>query len=237
MRAAEAAVAGAEALAGAGAGAVTDGADAAEADALAATAAAFADAGEAEAAGAERVADLVAPHVAARAQRIVAERVVAAPGRGRRVGIAAGAGVEQADHAELGRVAERRLARDVRIRVVLRALHAVAVAGGLGVRVAHRALFALGARAGAALLVVGVVLGDLLGLLLLLLLLGGGLEVLLDQVLLIAIEIPSSSVTPSGGMKNAIAARSPTCTSEREARVEQRRRCRAGSARRRRARR
>ena len=75
----------AEALAGAGAGAVTDGADVAEADAFAATAAAFADAGETEAARAERVADGVAPHVAAGAHRIVAERVVTTPRRGGRV--------------------------------------------------------------------------------------------------------------------------------------------------------
>src|SRR5438874_988601 len=76
VRPRQAAVTGAEALTRAGAGAVTDGADRAEADAFAATAAAFADAGEAEAAGAERLADLIAPHVAARAQRIVAERIV-----------------------------------------------------------------------------------------------------------------------------------------------------------------
>src|SRR6185436_9296911 len=104
------------------------GADRAEADTLAAATAAFADAGEAKAAGAERLADVVAPHVATRTQRIVAERVIAAPGRGRGVRIAAGAGVEQADHAELGRVAERSGASDVRIGVVGRALHAVAVA-------------------------------------------------------------------------------------------------------------
>ena len=89
VRAAEAAVAGAEALAGAGAGAVTERADVAEADAFAATAAAFADAGEAETAGAERVADRVAPHVAAGAERVVAERVVASPRSRRRVRIAA----------------------------------------------------------------------------------------------------------------------------------------------------
>src|SRR5438105_4759966 len=53
------------------------------------------------------------------------------------------------------------------------------------VPVPHGTLFALRARARAALFVVGVVLGDLLGLLLLHLLLGGGLEVLLDEVLLV----------------------------------------------------
>ena len=68
VRAAEAAVAVAEALTGAGAGAVSERSDVAEADAFAATAAAFADAGEAEAARAERVADRVAPHVAAGAR-------------------------------------------------------------------------------------------------------------------------------------------------------------------------
>ena len=121
----------------------------------------------------------------------VPHRVVATPGSGRRVRIAAGARVEQADHAELGCIAERRLARDVRIRVVGRTGNAVAVARELGVRVAHRTLFALGAGSGAALLVVGVVLGDLLGLLLLHLLFGGGVEVLLDEVtLLVGISRP-----------------------------------------------
>ncbi len=174
-----------EALAGARAGAVAEGADAAETDALAATAAALADAREAEPACAERLADVVAPHVAARRERIVAERVVAAPGCRRRVRIAARTGVEQTDHAELGCVAERCLACDVRVSVVRRALNAVAVARELGVGVAHRTLFTLGARARAALLVVGVVVGDLLRLLLLHLLLGRRLQVLLDEVLLI----------------------------------------------------
>src|SRR5512132_1806942 len=162
VRATEAAVAGAEALPGAGASAVTDGADRAEADAFAATAAAFADTGEAEAAGAERVADVSAPHVAASAERIVTERLVTTPRRGGRVGIAAGAGVEETDHAELRSVTERRGACDVRIGVVGRSLHAVAVASGLGVGVTHGTLFTLGARAGTALLVVGGVVGDLL---------------------------------------------------------------------------
>ena len=160
----------------------------AEADAFAATAAAFADARQAEAAGAERVADGVAPHVAAGAHRIVAERIVATPRSRRCVRIAARAGVEQADHAELGRFAERRLASDVRIGVVLRTLDAEAMARLFGVGVTHRALFALGARTGAAFFVVGVGLGDLLGLLLLLLALGSGVKVLLDQVLLIAAQ-------------------------------------------------
>src|SRR5262249_1169389 len=49
--------------------------------------------------------DVAAPLVAARGQRVGAERVVAAPRRGRRVGIAARAAVERADHPELGRLA------------------------------------------------------------------------------------------------------------------------------------
>src|SRR5262249_3951789 len=68
--AAEAAVAGAEALAGAGARAVTERAPPTEADTLAATAAAFTDARQTETARAVRVADLVAEHVAHGADRV-----------------------------------------------------------------------------------------------------------------------------------------------------------------------
>src|SRR6185437_15339610 len=154
-------------------------------NALTPAAATFADAGEAETAGAERITDVVAPHVAAGRERVVPERVIAAPRSGRRVRIAAGARVEEADHAELRRIPEGGLPRDVRVGVVRGPLDTVPVAGLLGVRVAHRPFFALGARAGPALFVVGVVFGDLLGLLLLHLLLGRRVEVLLDQVLLI----------------------------------------------------
>src|SRR4029079_8683775 len=139
-------------------GAVADRPDRAEAEAFAAAAAPFADAGEAQAARAVRVADRGAPLVAARAHRVVAERVVAAPRRGGGVRIAARAAVEHADHPELGRVAQRDLPRDVRVRVVARALDAVAVVVARRARRPHRALFApralfaLGACARAALL-------------------------------------------------------------------------------------
>ena len=85
VTAAQATAAVADALAGAGSGAVTEAAEVAEADAFAATAAAFADAREAEAAGAERVADGVAEHVAARALLVLPGRLFAAPRSRRRV--------------------------------------------------------------------------------------------------------------------------------------------------------
>src|SRR5205814_7626638 len=71
VRTAESTVARAEALASSRAGAVTDRANRTEADAFAATAAAFADARQAEPACTERVADRIAPHVAAGAHRVV----------------------------------------------------------------------------------------------------------------------------------------------------------------------
>src|SRR5262249_34985718 len=129
--------------------------------------------------------DLIAPHVAAGAQRIVAKRIVTPPRRRRRIGITTGTRVEQTDHAELGCVAQSRLTCDVRIGVVRGALYTVAIAGRLGVGVTHGTLFALGARAGAALFVVGRILGDLLRLLLLHLLFGGGIEILLNEILLV----------------------------------------------------
>src|SRR5690606_10564313 len=187
--AAQTAVTGAEALARAGAGAVPQRSDAAEADTLAATTATFTGARQTEAAGAGGVANLIAPHVAASAHLVHAERGVATPGRRRCVWIAGRARVQQADHAELLSFTQRSLAGDVRIGVVLGALHRVALVRRLGGGVAHRAFFALGARTRSTFLVVGVVLGDLLGLLFLLLALGRGVEVLLDQIELILVDV------------------------------------------------
>ena len=177
-----------EALTRAGTGAVTEGSDVAEADAFAATAAAFADAGEAETARAERVADRIAPHVAASGERVVAARLFTSPRCRRGVGIAARADVDEADHAELLRFLHRRLAGDVRIRVVLRTLDAVALVHGVGVGVTHGTLFTLRARTGAALGLLGVVVRRLLGLLLFELALGGSVQHLLHQKKLIAID-------------------------------------------------
>ena len=167
------------------------------------------------------VADLVAPHVAAGAERIVAERVVAAPRRGRRVRIAAGAGVEQADHAELrprraappgGRCADRGCPAGP----ARRSACSVALVFGLPIEPSSplarvpvppsllSALFSATcsvsfsscSRSAAA------------------------LQVLLDQVAADPCRCSSSSVRPSGGMKNAIAASRPTCASERQADVQ-----------------
>src|SRR5262249_44831890 len=110
VRAGQGAVAPAEALPIAAAGAVAIGADGAEAAALAAATAALADPREAEAAGAEGVADVLAPHVAPGGQGVIAQRHLATPGDRHRARVAAGARVEDADDAPGACFVERRLA-------------------------------------------------------------------------------------------------------------------------------
>src|SRR5690606_36024389 len=178
----------AEALTGTRAGAVTERADVAQTDALAATTAAFANAGQTETAGAECVADLVAPHVAACADLVGAERGVAPPGCRGRIRIARCSRVEEADHTELHRLTQRCLTSDVGIRIVLRALNRVPLVRVLGGRVPHGTLLTLGASSGAAFLVVGVFLDDL-GFLLLLLTLCRSVQILLHEIEPILVEI------------------------------------------------
>ena len=190
VRAAEAAVARAEALTGAGAGAVADACRWCRGRCPRRDRRRLRRCRRGRGRRRRTTSPIASPHMLPRArQRVVAERVVATPRRRRRVRIAAGARVEEADHAELRRFAERGLARDVRVRVVLRALDAVAL-------VRSSLVFGLPIEPSSPLARVPVppsllsafVLGDLLGLLLLLLALGGRLEVLLDEVLLVAVE-------------------------------------------------
>src|SRR5258708_38236327 len=112
--------------------------------------------------------------------------MVRSPGGSGWVGMMGRGCGEKSDHAEFSCLAKRRLASDVRIGIVLRALNAEAMARLFGVRVTHRAFFTRGSRSRAALFVVGVGFGALLGVFLLLLAVGGGVEVLLDQGLRIA---------------------------------------------------
>src|SRR5690606_11737144 len=146
----------------------------------------FTDARKAESAGAEGIADRVTPHIAARAQRVVAKRGLAPPRSGRRIRVTTSARVQQTDHTELGRLTKRRLACDVRVGIVGRALNAVPLPGIARVRVTHRAFFALRAGTRSTFLVVRVGLGNLLGLDRLLLLLGSSLKVLANETDLFA---------------------------------------------------
>src|SRR5690606_25485093 len=116
----------------------------------------------------------VSPHIPSGTQWIVTERGVAPPRSRRSIRITTGTRVEKSDHTELRRLAESRLACDVRIRVVGGPLHPIALTSVPGVRVAHRAFFALGSRTRTAFPVVGVRLRDLLGLDGLLLFFGSG---------------------------------------------------------------
>src|SRR5690606_8195615 len=188
VRAAQTPVTRAETLTRPGAGTVAEGPDIAETDTFASAAATFTDTRETETAGAECVADFVAPHVAASADLVGAERRVAPPRSRRRVRIARRARVEEADHSELHRLAQRSLASNVRIRIVLRPLHRVPLVRSLGGRIPHGTLLTFGARPGAAFLVVRVLLNDL-GFLFLLLTLRGNIEVLLHEVEPILVEI------------------------------------------------
>src|SRR5580658_3860557 len=147
---------------------MTEASEVAEADALTPPAATLADTRQAEAARPERVPDGVAEHVAARALLVLPRRLLAAPRRRGRVRVPAAHRRDEANHAELRGLLESRLLREVRIRIVLGTLDTVLVPAVLRVGVTHRPLFPLGARPGAALLLVGVRLGDLLGLALLL---------------------------------------------------------------------
>src|SRR5690606_3899183 len=79
-------------------------------------AAPLARSGEPEASGAARLSNLVAPHVAEGADVIEPESGVAPPRRRRRIRVARGAR-QQTDDAEARRVAQRLLARQVRVRV------------------------------------------------------------------------------------------------------------------------
>src|SRR4051812_18935258 len=117
---------------------MTDGADRAEPDAFAAAPAPFADAREAQAPRTERVTDVVAPHVPAGAERVVAKRVVTPPRRRGGAGIAAGPGIDDPDHPEVRSIAQRRHSGDVRIGIVRGPSHTVAIPRRLGVGVPHR---------------------------------------------------------------------------------------------------
>ena len=102
MRSTEPTVARTEPLPRAGTGAVAQRTNGTEADAFTSTATTFADTRQTEPTGAKRIADRIAPHVAAGAHRVIAERVVATPGGRRRVRITTSTRVEEADHAEFG---------------------------------------------------------------------------------------------------------------------------------------
>src|SRR5262249_9112549 len=126
--------------------AVADGGDAADADALVSPAAALADAAEAEPAGAARLVARGAPPVPRLALPVVALHHVTPPHHGRGVAVARDARVDQPDHPEVGRVAERLRLREVDIRVVLRPRDARAAVGPRGRRAALRAAVALRRR-------------------------------------------------------------------------------------------
>src|SRR5690606_2187832 len=124
--------------------------------------------------------DLIAPHVSLGAHLVKTRRSLTAEGRGRSVRIARCASVQETDHTEVTGLTKRRLLRQVRIGVICRTLHSVALVLRLAGFLTHRAFFALMALTGAAFFVVGV-LGDDVFRLLFLLTLSGRVQVLLNE--------------------------------------------------------